>query len=678
MLGSFRASTFAPCIAKLRPFDWSLAQGMYWRCLKTLESFTMKLCFPWFSTSLPSVKPNILQRTARWNAEKLEDRALMAAMALSTGSESDVAILDAVSVKSAAIVANFTSNGAAIAAAIAKVPTTAGPISSVSVVDFGSTVYTGPLDITKTINRVRAGGSSISSNDGGVYGNSNGKLPRTGTWYEFVVHPKTGTNRSFSSIASPGPMRLLLNSNGTTYFTGDHYSSFKLVSQPITATPTIGSFAASPASVVSGTSTQLIASNATVTGGTIANVRFYRETNSVAGYQSGADTLVGSGSKNGNTYSFGLATTGMAAGNYTYYAIATDSVGKTSATSTAALTVTAPTPTAPSIGSFTITPNPVLVGGSITLTASNVTKPDGSINLVRFYRESNSTGGLQIGADTLVGSGVKNGTTFTLTTSTTGLAVGNYTYYAVPIDATSVRSSVAMTTLAITTQSATGVLLGWSTTGQTNFGTQGLIAAQLGSGIVNTTGLTRGSGVLTTGTATANAWGGSNWATTSAAGLSGNKFVTFGLTVSAGQSASLSAIDLNYRHSASGPVSGYWQYSVNSGAYKLIGDFANQFSSSSSSGASITEINLSSIAELQNLAAGTNVTIRLVPYGSTSSGGTWYVYDLAGNDVIVKGSVAAASAPAAAQNIPVSTNALDAIFAQLAIDESQKRKAVVG
>ena len=107
----------------------------------------------------------------------------------------------------------------------------------------------------------------------------------------------------------------------------------------------------------------------------------------------------------------------------------------------------------PSIGSFAIGPSTVTVGGSSTLTASNVTDVGGTITGVSFYRESNGTSGLQIGSDTLVGSGVQNGTTWTLASDSPGLAAGTYTYYAVATDSNSLGSSPSSATLTINTSS---------------------------------------------------------------------------------------------------------------------------------------------------------------------------------------------------------------------------------
>src|SRR5437868_15399300 len=89
------------------------------------------------------------------------------------------------------------SNWSQIGPAIAIVPTSAGQLSSVSVVNFGTTVYTGPLNIANTLNRIRADGTPLDSNDGSVYNNNSGALPNNESWFEFVVSPSSGTDHSF-------------------------------------------------------------------------------------------------------------------------------------------------------------------------------------------------------------------------------------------------------------------------------------------------------------------------------------------------------------------------------------------------------------------------------------------------------------------------------------------------
>jgi hypothetical protein len=248
---------------------------------------------------------------------------------------------------------------------------------------------------------------------------------------------------------------------------------------------------------------------------------------------------------------------------------------------------------APTIDSFTVAPTSVVSGGTVTLTASNVT--GGTINGVNFYRESNGTSGLQVGSDTLVGAGTQNGTTWSRSNvSTSGLAAGNYTFYAVATNTAGLSSSPSSAVLTVTAQASSGTVLGWDVNGQTNFGTQGLGAGTVMAGVTNSKGLTRGSGVGTGGTAASNAWGGNNWASTAAAGVSGGEYITFGVTVGASSVLSLTALDLYYRRSGTGPTSAFWEFQINGGAWTTIGTFNNAFSSTDTAGAQMTQLDLSS------------------------------------------------------------------------------------
>jgi hypothetical protein len=218
------------------------------------------------------------------------------------------------------------------------------------------------------------------------------------------------------------------------------------------------------------------------------------------------------------------------------------------------------------------------------------------------------------------------------------------------------RTLVRFATLALTTSMAciasaeAAVLVGWdvhSLTGGTgNFGSSPLspttTAANLTVG-----GLTRGSGVLTPSgtTAAARGWGGTDWvATSSAAAITAADVVTFTVAASAGYKVSISSIShFDYRRSSSGPSSGVLQYQVGGGAFVDAATLG--YTSTASSGASLSAIDLSGMAALQNVAAGTPITFRVVNYGASGTGGTWYVFDAlntTASDLEVSGTVSAA------------------------------------
>ena len=155
-------------------------------------------------------------------------------------------------------------------------------------------------------------------------------------------------------------------------------------------------------------------------------------------------------------------------------------------------------------------------------------------------------------------------------------------------------------------------------------------------------GLTRGSGVGTSGTGAARAWGGNAFTgSTAAAAVAANQFVTFSAAANSGYTVSYASIsEFDYRRSATGPASGVLQYQIGSGAFTDITSLS--YPVSTSGGASLSPINLTGIAALQNVGPGTNVTFRIVNYGGGSSG-TWYVFDVSNSpalDFAVQGTIA--------------------------------------
>jgi hypothetical protein len=102
----------------------------------------------------------------------------------------------------------------------------------------------------------------------------------------------------------------------------------------------------------------------------------------------------------------------------------------------------------PSIPSLSDTPDVVRSGGTVTLTANGPLDIDGSIASVDFYRESNGTGGLQTGdgGDTPLDTDASSAGGYTATSSSAGLADGNYVFYAVATDNSGATSNVVTAT----------------------------------------------------------------------------------------------------------------------------------------------------------------------------------------------------------------------------------------
>jgi hypothetical protein len=140
---------------------------------------------------------------------------------------------------------NSTHSNASVMAAIANVPTNVGVVydangqtNDIQIWNYNVGVYTGAVDITSTLQRIRNNQSvaNTESDDGGFFNFSSREfpnIPRKGNNYymEFMVWPfmnltngqyYTGTN-AYGVMSYPGAMRLLVGLGGEVYFTGDHY-----------------------------------------------------------------------------------------------------------------------------------------------------------------------------------------------------------------------------------------------------------------------------------------------------------------------------------------------------------------------------------------------------------------------------------------------------------------------
>jgi hypothetical protein len=184
--------------------------------------------------------------------------------------------------------------------------------------------------------------------------------------------------------------------------------------------------------------------------------------------------------------------------------------------------------------------------------------------------------------------------------------------------------------------------------GNGNYGPSPLAATTADPDVI-VGGLTRGPGVATSGTAAARAWGGSGWDgnADAAAAISAGDYATFTVQAAADHTLSLSSLDpIQYRRSGTGPASGLLQYSTG-GAFANI--TALDYSSTSSSGASLPAVDLSAISALQNVPSGTTVTFRIANFGASGSAGTWYLFDVGADagtsDFSLNGSTASVSVP---------------------------------
>ena len=209
-----------------------------------------------------------------------------------------------------------------------------------------------------------------------------------------------------------------------------------------------------------------------------------------------------------------------------------------------------------------------------------------------------------------------------------------------------------VTTINASTGSGNAItLVGWDISGLPggtgNYGTSPLSPTTNAPNITTVAGLTRGSGVGTGGSGAAHAWGGNAFTgTDQTSAITANEFATFTVKAQAGFRVSFASISrFDYRRSPTGPANGVLQYQIGAGAFSNVTSLS--YSSSSSSGASLSPINLTGFPDLQNVGPGTNVTFRIVNYGGGASG-NWYVFDVANStapDLVVQGTVSPTNTP---------------------------------
>jgi filamentous hemagglutinin len=90
----------------------------------------------------------------------------------------------------------------------------------------GRLVYEGDVDLAPVFARLAAGGRDSHRNDGTVFGNREGRLPRQprGYYTEWVVRTQ--------GLRGAGPQRLITGQQGEAYYTPDHYETFVPVRRP--------------------------------------------------------------------------------------------------------------------------------------------------------------------------------------------------------------------------------------------------------------------------------------------------------------------------------------------------------------------------------------------------------------------------------------------------------------
>jgi len=242
--------------------------------------------------------------------------------------------------------------------------------------------------------------------------------------------------------------------------------------------------------------------------------------------------------------------------------------------------------------------------GTLSFGGNNSSSYSGAVNVSGGVVKAAATGALGSGTVTLSAGSVLGGNGATTTNS---IVIGT----AATSDTTSYATAAN--------------LLTWDLGTVANPNPTPLAASTVAAGSITTTGLTRS--VFTAGTSTTG-WGGNafNYADAAAA-ITASAFVTVNITTTSLLKIK-SILASTYYRSGTGPRNTLWQYKIGSENYVDITTVALGASANATT-ISQDSIDLSGITALQSIAANSTVTFRLVSYGATASGGTWYLRDTA-------------------------------------------------
>jgi len=215
----------------------------------------------------------------------------------------------------------------------------------------------------------------------------------------------------------------------------------------VTTAPVISDLTATPAQVTRRMSFTLSVGAAADDVG-VAKIDFYRDSNNNGVLDVGTDVLMGTDTSPPSAdggWSFVTNANGLLIGTQMFFARAADADGELSNVLSVGVEVVAAAP----VIALTATPGPVTAGSPITLNVQ-VVESDSAVGSVRFYRDDNGNGVLDIGTDTLVREDTEGADGFSAVVDTSGLRSGGVGFFAVATDQALRVSNAAIATSIIT------------------------------------------------------------------------------------------------------------------------------------------------------------------------------------------------------------------------------------
>ena len=167
-------------------------------------------------------------------------------------------------------------------------------------------------------------------------------------------------------------------------------------------------------------------------------------------------------------------------------------------------------------------------------------------------------------------------------------------------------------------------ILGWQFGTPASLGNEVTYTATTTNANLNTSALSRGSGV--NASLYGRAFSSTNFPVsgTKADAITNNRFFSFTVNALSGFQASLSTLNVRLRRSSSGPNAFIWRYSIDGTTFTDIGTDIS-FTNSTVDGVDQAQIDLSVLPALQNVSNATTITFRLYAWGATATTGTFAI-----------------------------------------------------
>jgi len=230
---------------------------------------------------------------------------------------------------------------------------------------------------------------------------------------------------------------------GTSRDGGDPVSDTFTVSIGI---PTVTTTQASTASVQPGTSFTITSLGVTDQGtDTVAAIQYWRDANANGTFESGSDLLVATATSAEGNWLATIPTGETASGLYTYFARPTDNDNIFGFVASTQVRINAN----PTLGGVSSSTSSVPQGQAIDLTAVDAADTDSAIERVRYYRDLNGNGTLELDIDDEIGDSGSDETNFRSRITTTGFPFGSVTILARAEDEFGGLSGVAATTITL-------------------------------------------------------------------------------------------------------------------------------------------------------------------------------------------------------------------------------------